>query len=77
MVTYAKETLIVSPVASTLFNNMYESKDDMKKMQFLLDSIPEVIAVAQIDRECLPLLFSLTTMWFYSLNMMRTKLPGK
>ena len=69
LLNYAKETLAVSPVASTLFNNIYENKDDKKKLQFFLDpsSIPAVIAAEQIDEECLP-------MWCNTLNRLRTEI---
>ena len=76
LLRFAKETLSSSPTASKLFQNITESKDDDKIVQFLLDPsvVPEIIAASQSD--ILPLLFSVTTTWCYSLNRTRIKLLG-
>ena len=78
LLRFANETLSSSPTASKLFQNITESKDDDKIVQFLLDPsvVPDIIAASQSDPDILPLLFSVTTTWCYSLNRTRTKLLG-
>ena len=78
LLRFAMETLSSSPTASKLFQNITESKDDDKIVQFLLDPsvVPDIIAASQSDPDILPLLFSVTTTWCYSLNRTRTKLLG-
>jgi hypothetical protein len=78
LLRFAKETLSSSPKASQIFKNITDSKDDTKFVQFLLDPsvVPEIIAASQSDPELLPLLFSVTTTWCYSINRTRTKLLG-
>ena len=78
LLRFAKETLSSSSTASKLFLNITESKDDNKFIQFILDPsvVPEIIAASQTDPAVLPLLFSLTTTWCYSMNRTRNKLLG-
>ena len=78
LLRFARETLSSSPLACQLFQRITESKDDNKFVQFVLDpsAVPEIITAAQTDPDILPLLFSVTTTWCYSLNRTRTKLLG-
>ena len=75
---FAINKLSSTEVASNIFSSVLESKD-RHKVQFFLDPsvVPMVIAAQQVDSTILPLLFSVTTTWCYSLNRTRLKLLEK
>ena len=62
--------------AHNIFQQFMSSKDDLVKVQFVLDPsvMHEVIAAEQKIPGTLKLLLSVTSTWCYSLNKLRTKL---
>ena len=79
LLNFATDRLSVSQAALNIFREVMESDDDRGKVHFLLDPsvVPAVIAAQQVDPSLLPLLFSVTTTWCYSLNRTRLKLLEK
>ena len=53
-------------------------KDDLKKVQFVLDpsTLSENIAAEQSETGILALILNITTTWCYALNRTRIKLLG-
>ena len=79
LLQFGRNTLSQSPVALSIFERIFSSKDEYTIVQFLLDpsAVPEIIAANQNDKTVLPLMFRVTTTWCYSLNRTRLKLLGR
>ena len=79
LIVFAADSLKVSVNANSIFFKIMHGKDDLRKVQTLLDPtvIPEIIAAAQSEPLILDILFGITTTWCYSMNRTRLKLLGK
>ena len=75
---FAINSLSKSEKANSIFNSIYNGKDDNKIVQLLLDPsvVPEIIAATQSEPAILQLMLSVTTTWCYALNRTRSKLLG-
>ena len=62
--------------AAAIYKSIIESKDDILKVQFMIDPsvIPQVIAASQKESDVLHTLFRFTTTWCHALVRARKKL---
>ena len=79
LLRYARESFAPSHIASKIFEEIIQTEDDQKKVQFLLDpsTIPEIIAAQQNSPGILEMFLSVTTTWCYAMYRARIKLLGK
>ena len=78
LISYGRDRLAESPVASSIFEHILASQDSDILVQFLLDpsAVPEIIAATQNNPTILPMIFRVTATWCYSLHRARLKLLG-